>query len=358
MPADYRMLPFAPPSAPLRAPGATMPPARLVIAVPDLLAAPPVAAPALARAIAAAGSPRHEPGGVDAALAAVYGVERQHDWPLAAIRIAALGVDPGDDYWLAADPVSFVAGRADVRLAGPVTDLAADEATAIVATLNAHFADDGLSFVAASPAAWFVRCRKRPELATSPLDAAMRRPLRECLPRGAEAPRWRRWQDEIQMLLHEHPVNVARERQGRTGANGIWLSQGGVRRPANAPAVATFARDGIAVALAAHAGTAALPLPGALAGALAARTDATVVVVALPPGTDRAAIERDWLAPAWTALARGAVSAVALIAGGDGHAAVWTAERPTAWARLALRVKSLDLNALLAAGREGEGSAE
>jgi hypothetical protein len=184
---------------------------------------------------------------------------RQRDWPLAAIRIDALGVDPGDDYWLAADPVTFVAGRADVRLAGPVTDLAADEAAAIVATLNAHFAGDGLAFVVAAPAAWFARSRAQPELATSPLDAAMHRPLRECLPRGADAPRWRRWQDEIQMLPHEHPVNLARERRGLVSANG----SGSRRRLAPALRCGGDLRArGIALALA-HA-VAARPLPAVL----------------------------------------------------------------------------------------------
>jgi hypothetical protein len=333
-----------------------MPAVRLVITVPGLLAKPPVAAPALARLLAAAGAPRHEPEGSASALAAAYGVERQRDWPLAALRIAALGVDPGEDYWLAADPVALVAGRADVRLEGAVADLSADDAAAIVATLNAHFAGDGLAFIAATPAAWFARTRARPELSTRSLEATMHRALRECLPRGADAPRWRRWQDEIQMLLHEHPVNLARERQGRRGANGIWFSQGGVCPRGGTPGIATYAVEGIAVALARHAGNAARPLPATLAAALALATGADVVVVTLPVGAQVGAIERDWLEPAWTALGRATVSSVMLIADGDGHAAVWTMARPTAWARLALRLRPRGLDTLLAAGREEEGT--
>jgi hypothetical protein len=334
-----------------------MPPVRLVITVPGLLAKPPAAAPALAGLLAAAGAPRHEPEGGAAALAAAYAVERQRDWPLAALRIAALGIDPGQDYWLAADPVALVAGRADVRLEGAVADLSANDAAAIVATLNAHFAGDDLAFVAATPAAWFAHTRARPELATRALEATMRGPLRECLPRGADAPRWRRWQDEIQMLLHEHPVNLARERQGRSSANGIWFSQGGVYPRGGAAAIATYADEGIAVALARHAGSAARPLPATLAAALAPARGGDIVVVALPADADGGAIERDWLVPAWTALGHARVSSVTLIADGDGHAAVWTALPPTAWARLALRLRPRGLDSLLAAGRADEGTA-
>ncbi len=75
-------------------------------------------APHLARLIAAAGTPAREPDGLDAALAARYGIARNDDWPLAPIRAAALGVDTGDAYWLAADPVTLEAGHDDVRLAG------------------------------------------------------------------------------------------------------------------------------------------------------------------------------------------------------------------------------------------------
>jgi hypothetical protein len=55
---------------------------------------PAAHAPALAHLLAIAGPPAREDGGTAAALAARYGVIRQTDWPLAPIRLAALGVDP------------------------------------------------------------------------------------------------------------------------------------------------------------------------------------------------------------------------------------------------------------------------
>src|SRR4030042_6952016 len=142
--------------------------------LPELRAgiAASVRAPALAHLLALAGAPTREGGGIAAALAARYGVARQNDWPLAPIRLAALGVDPGTAFWLAADPVTLTVGRSDVRLAGVVADLARADADALVATLNAHFAGDGLVFVAPAPDAIFVRAGTRPRLSTHPLAAA------------------------------------------------------------------------------------------------------------------------------------------------------------------------------------------
>ena len=354
-----------------------MPPVRLVVTLPGLLPAPDPRAmsrpergahspatmpkvpttPHLARLLAAAGAPLVEPDGTAAALARVYGIVRQRDWPLAAIRLSALGRDPGTGYWLAADPVTLVAGRDDVRLAGAVSDLAADEAAALVATINAHFMPDALVFSAPRPDAWFVRAPVPAVIVTCPLATATGRTLRGLLPSGADAGTWRRWQNEIQMLLHEHPVNLARERRGLAPANSVWFWGGGTCPPPGAASIVTFAGNGIAAALAAHRGAPARDLPAALAGVLAEvradlpaeeREPATVVVVLAAP-LDLAAVERDWAAPAWAALARGAIEAVTLIADGDSRAAAWTARRPGAWRRLAARVRSPDLRALLAA---------
>src|SRR5262245_17365072 len=79
-------------------------------------------APALAQLLALSGAPKRQGGGLDGALAAHYGVAKQSDWPLAPIRLAALGTDPGSAYWLAADPVTVEVGLASAELAGIVDD--------------------------------------------------------------------------------------------------------------------------------------------------------------------------------------------------------------------------------------------
>jgi hypothetical protein len=309
--------------------------------------------PALARLVATAGSPTREPEGLGAALAPHYAVARQIDFPLAPLRLAALGGNPGDGYWLAADPVTLIAGREDVRPAGMVTDLAPEDADRIIATLNRHFAADGLAFVAPQPDAWFVHAPSPPQMLTHALDAARGRALRALLPEGPDAGPWRRWLSEIQMLLHDHPVNVEREQAGRASVNSVWFSGGGTLPPrgASGTRLRTWANGGIATAFALHAGAPARALPANLAGALQMAADVSDHVVVLDAPLDLAQIESAWAAPAWDALARGRLESVTLIADGNGEALTWTVRRPNLRRRIGERFARHDLGALLGAAR-------
>jgi len=326
---------------------------QLILALPalfearaDKTAASP--APALAELIALAGAPARQQGGIAAILAAHYGVAKQSDWPLAAIRLAALGVPPGDACWLTADPVIVELGRASAELAGIVDDLDRAEAEALLATLNAHFASDGLSFVAPRPDQFFVRASTPPRLSTVATSAALRRPLRPLLPQGPDAATWRRWQSEIEMLLHEHPVNVARERAGRSQVGSLWFSDGGTLPTAPHEAgIATFATDGIASALAAFAGASSRSLPADFGAAKADAGSVKSIVVALDRKLDVTSIERGWAAPARDALAAGSLESVRIIAEEAGDAIVWDARRPGLWQRIGGRFKARDLDALL-----------
>jgi hypothetical protein len=340
---------------------------RLVLAIPGLLPpaaapastepahtsnrSPPFLAPYLGRLLALAGAPPLETDGIDAALARVYGVDRQHDWPLAPVFANSVGVDPGTAYWLVASPVTLVVGRNEVSLSGAVTDIAADDAAALMTTLNAHFADDGLSFIAPRSDRWFVRSASVPALVTHPLSVALSKPLRELLPSGPDAGKWRRWQDEIQMLLHEHPVNVVRERRGEHPVNSLWFWGGGTRPPAHSAPVRTFANNETATALATYIGAPASALPADLDAVFAESAHAETIVVALDCSPEPDTLERAWMTLAWAALCSGAVALVTLITDADGGAALWTARHPSAWQRLMSRVRSPDARALLAAAR-------
>jgi hypothetical protein len=332
---------------------------QLILALPALFeerddTAASRGARALSQMIALAGTPERRAGGLDAALAAHYGVEQQNDWPLAPIRLAALGIEPGDGYWLGADPVTVEVGMASAELAGIVADLDRMETDALVATLNALFTSDGLAFLAPSPGRFFVRAASATRLSTAAASAALRRPLRALLPQGQDAATWRRWQSEIEMLLHEHPVNLERERAGRAQVNGFWFSQGGTLPPRRhvATTIATFAGDGIAVALAAFAGAPAHSLPDDLSGALAAAPSAESIVAALDPALDLASIERAWATPARAALAAGSLDSVQILAQSTGDAIIWHVGRPGLWQRIAGRFEARDLRALLDATRQ------
>jgi len=312
---------------------------RLTLAVPGLLALDPAvlaAATSLARLARYAGAPVIRCGALDAFVVS-GSTDGAGAAPLAAL---GAGLDPGTSYVLRADPVSLVAGRNDVALAARIDDLDADETAAMIATLGAHFSGDGLTFHAPRPDAWFVLQDVTPDVTTTPL-ASVRGAIYPWLPAGGDAPRWRRWLSEMQMLLHAHPANAAREARGRVAVTGIWISDGG--RVADFPQVnasAIFApagRDGdVARGLARLRGAPAALPPGRFA-ALPSPDDAFVVL-------DRAGdlnaprLLSEWLDPAVVALERGTLASLSLLADGEGTAGAWHAVRPGLRVRMLARM--------------------
>jgi hypothetical protein len=149
------------------------------------------------------------------------------------------------------------------------------------------------------------------------------------------------------MLLHEHPVNRARDAAGRAPANGLWWSDGGTLPAGGRSPGATFTDDRAVAALAAHGGERARALPADLAAARRDSATADGLVVVLPSPLDTAALDAAWTRAAWDALLAGELDPVVVVADGDGRALTWTATRPGLWARLAARAAPPALDVLL-----------
>lgn len=315
---------------------------RVILAAPDLLAAEHAAlarSAALARVAAYAAAAPVAAADLDAALADAVGLAPGA--PLAPLAAAGAGVAPGAVYMLRADPIALVAGRDDVLLAGRVDDLAAADAAALVAMLNAHFAPDGVAFHAPRPDAWFVAVRGDARPDTTPLPA-VRGAVGAHLPRGPHGTVWRRWLSEMQMLLHEHPVNTAREARGQAPVTGIWVSCGGalpaLAMPRQAAIFAPPGRVGdVARGIAQLLGHAAAPAPAEFA-ALSPDADSVVVLPPVATVEALAMFERAWLAPTLAALERGGLAQLTLIAGDGGAAWTWSASRPPVTRRIGARL--------------------
>lgn len=324
----------------------------LILIVPGMLA-PAAQRIAAMRSLATlarySGEPRSEPRGIAAALLASLGVPDAV--PVGPLALLGAGSDPADDYVLCADPVHLAADRDTVLLVQTVDDLAPDDADALVRMLDRHFAADDLRFEAVRPDAWFARRRHAPDLVTTPTDAARGRKLLASLPRGAEGGKWQRWQNEIEMLLHEHPVNSAREARGEATVNGVWFWGGGRIADVGAmPMTVVTAAPGrpgdLARGIARHGHGAATTLEAgehltqtiARAAAVVHGNDPIHVLVVLPTDADPAMIEADWLGPALDQLVRHRLDALHLIAGGNGIAATWTARPPGLRQRIAARL--------------------
>jgi hypothetical protein len=319
----------------------------------NVLAAIDAQAPALSRLLASAAAPETEDDGLLGAACRACGMARQDDWPVAPRLARACGIDPQGAYWLCAEPVTLVVGADDVRLSGVVDDLSLEDAQALVARLNAHFERDGIEFVVADAARWFVRTHDVQRLSTRPSEAALGAPLFEFLPRGDDAARWRRWLNESQMILFEHAVNQRRQAENRAPANSIWLWGGGTDQPPAGPSRGTriFGGDSRTCELTRGSGIEVAPLPASF-DALAALVGSTPAVVWLDPLVPESAlrglslIDRAWMAPALRALDAGSVS-VEIVVGGQPRAQRFQPRRATLTQRVRARFSPPRGSALL-----------
>lgn len=232
---------------------------HLTLFIPDLL--PPderylasggPAAPALQRLLGRGDVERFPAIDAEAWLCQAFEVEQREDWPVAALTAAVDGQTTGSDWWLRADPVHLQMQRNSTRvLAAPALTLNDVEADALVASLNAHFSTDGIAITAAHPTRWYIRQQDSAAVAAPTLSAAAGRPLPRMSGSGAHASHWHRVLTEAQMVLHEHPVNAAREERGLLPVNSVLLWGGG-RKPAvpGRHFSAVWSDDALAVALA------------------------------------------------------------------------------------------------------------
>lgn len=276
------------------------------------------------------------PVGAEAWLCQAFEVQRQQDWPVAPLTLALDGGDPGNAYWMRADPVHLRIHRDQLLLADCAAfGITQQEADQYVSALNRHFAQDGLEFIAPHAARWYLRLAQRPEIATNVLSEVIGTNVNARLPAGKDALRWHTVANEIQMLLHQHPLNAAREAAGRMTVNSVWLWGGGTR-----PAVpgrhfsAIWSDEPLACALGANADLPTAPLPTdpghwlrSLDAALPVNAHPLIVLGQLAGAAqygdiarwreEMSTLNRNWFGPLLAALRRRHVSRVALAVPGD-----------------------------------------
>lgn len=250
-------------------------------------------------------------------LCQAFEVEKQQDWPIAPLTALLDGLPAESGTWLRADPVHLQLQRnRTLVIASPALEITTAEADALAAALNKHFEIDGIHLDTAHPARWYLTHTDAAELAAPTLSAVAGRPL----PRTQMPGRWHRWLTECQMLLHEHPVNTAREARGAPSINSLLLWGGGSR-----PAVPgrhfthVWTSNPLAIALAVQSSAEYASAPGTAAAWLAAQNNTNGATAhhlvtlehahqaARYEGPDSwmqtvSALEDGWFAPLWAAL--------------------------------------------------------
>ncbi len=263
-------------------------------------------------------------------LAGAYHVVPQHDLPLAPLALRGDGAEPGPHWWMRADPVHLRVQGDRLMLADASRfTVTVEEARDYLAVLNRHFGADGITLVAPHPHRWYLRTAVELRVRTTPTAEVAGKGIEPFLPAGEDGAYWRKAVNEVQMLLHEHPCNAAREARGELPINSVWFWGAGraAQLAAGAPYAVIWCRHPLARGLAAAAGTEARPLPESVEPVLQAlraapREQVHLVVLETPPAAAYGditawresvlALERRWFAPLVAAVQDGALDAVTL----------------------------------------------
>lgn len=154
-----------------------------------------------------------------------YVISANGELPVAALR-AQIDTSVTSGRLWCLDPVYIQLDREMAYLSRPDSlMLSESEAQAIIASINLHFADV-MHVRYHAPKQWLVKIEL--DVDTKTPSQAMLQDVNRMQPAGNDAARWRGLLNEIQMLLHAHPVNEARLQAGKPPVNSVWLWGGGV----------------------------------------------------------------------------------------------------------------------------------
>ena len=223
--------------------------------------------------------------------------------------------------WACAAPVHLLTAIDHLQLADPVPlPLETGESAALLASLEAHLAGTGFRLHSFPGRGWLCECPAGLVCAAVEPASAIGRNLRELLPGGRDAARVRALVNELQMLLHEHPVNERRALRGAPTVNSLWLWGFGAACDPRARAQGALLTDDpwLAGLWRLHGGE--VGSPDELGAHL--RRSSTVLRVALAPANgdenrrdQLATLDQALLAPARAALIDGTVQCLSVHTG-------------------------------------------
>jgi hypothetical protein len=253
---------------------------------------------------------------------------------LETARARSVGASPVKDCWVAT-PVHFLPGLTQVHAPlDTVLVLPQDEADELAQSFQAVWGrDTALRLLPAGTAGFLLQGLPRGQV-TSVEPADLRgRNLEHCQPRGEGATVLRKLMSEIEMWLHDHPLNRRREVRGVPAISSLWLwgadgdETSGARassemawpetawpETAGGRLLPCVSEDPWLEAACELLDAVPLPLPES-ARALwsrAALRDAREPVLVICPGWDLDRLQRDWLQPLGEALIDGALTRLQL----------------------------------------------
>lgn len=145
--------------------------------------------------------------------------------PAGALTRELAAGDAGDALWLCADPAWVEPDLTGARLlACGHIGLSVADAEALAEPLAPLLQEQGMTLLLTSPDRWHLRLPPGTAVPSFPApEQALGENLLQHLPQGPEGRRWRILQNEIQVLLHQHPLNARRRAAGQPPINSLWL---------------------------------------------------------------------------------------------------------------------------------------
>jgi hypothetical protein len=258
--------------------------------------------------------------------------------PAAALRRLALRDESDDEAWLCLDPVRLRFAERSMVVDDPRgLQISAEESAALAVSLAPTFAALGRIDVL-SPAKWNLRLNADAP-AFTPLPEAAGRSAAP-LPGGLAYAPWRQALSEAQILLHDHPLNKAREAAGKPAVNSLWPWGGGrLPSPGTGRHDALWSSDPVAAGVARLLGISHAELPAGFPATTARHPLAIHDAMESPArGADAIAwrdaleaFEAGWLAPALAALRSGRLDGLCLLAPGELGSAELQVSRRDLW---------------------------
>ncbi len=154
----------------------------------------------------------------------------------ACMRGCGLQAEAAEGYWFIVQPAHIQLSRTHTLLSDTrALQLTDEESHALHSVARPYFEELGKPLLYGAPGLWFVRADHWSGLDTASPDAATTQNLSDWMPEGERARDYRKLQNEIQMLWHEHPVNEARQVRGMQPVNAFWLWGGSRAAASTAP---------------------------------------------------------------------------------------------------------------------------
>ena len=271
--------------------------------------------------------------GLIGALFDIYDVQipQGQDLPVAVFSRLGDGSQVDNSWWMCMESVHLRADRDSIVLMpSDNLNLTMDEAKALASEIEQHFNDLNWHIEVLNPQRWYLRLPQAAKIITSPLNDVAGKHINNYLPVGEEARQWHALLNEVQMLLHVHPINQARQVRGDLPINGMWFWGGGSLPEIKKQAYTLYGSGSLERGVASYAGNAINTCPDDYVTLCNQHKETSAPVVVLNQLNDALStndipawcevintLEENWFRPVRLALKKGELKEMTIY-GGDG----------------------------------------